>query len=68
MIDKLVIDEMWEFLYKIISGKASQQVPAKVPMGQVLGADSDDGEPKVRQILPPKQKPLSGMGFSFRQV
>ena len=65
MIDKLVIDEMWEFLYKIISGKASQQVPSKVPMGQVLGADSDDGEPKVRQILPPKPKPLSGMDYIF---
>lgn len=53
MIDKHVIDEMWEFLYKIISGK--QQVSKDVQMGQVLGADhSDDHQPIV------KPKPVMG--------
>ena len=56
MIDKHVIDEMWEFLYKIISGK--QQVTKQAAMGPVLGADpSEEGE-KVRQILPTKPKPV----------
>ena len=64
MIDKHVIDEMWEFLYKIISGK--QQVTKQAAMGPVLGADpSEEGE-KVRQILPTKPKPVLRKKYALK--
>merc|ERR1711892_1031271 len=64
MIDKHVIDEMWEFLYKIISGK--QQITKDhhhhVQLGHVLGADhSDEHQPvtKPKPVMTPTQNAMS---------
>ena len=61
MIDKHVIDEMWEFLYTVVSSNHSKYTSQRItdlnPLGSSeFGHDSDGLKPMVKKTTKTKQK------------
>jgi len=61
MIDKHVIDEMWEFLYTVVSSNHSKYTSQRItdlnPLGSTeFGHDSDGLKPMVKKTTKTKQK------------
>ena len=61
MIDKHVIDEMWEFLYTVVSSNHSKYTSQRItdlnPLGSTeFGHDSDGLKPMVKKTIKTKQK------------
>ena len=61
MIDKHVIDEMWEFLYTVVSSNHSKYTSQRItdlnPLGSTeFGNDSDGLKPIAKKVTKTKQK------------
>ena len=61
MIDKHVIDEMWEFLYTVVSSNHSKYTSQRItdlnPLGSTeFGNDSDGMKPIAKKTTKTKQK------------